>query len=88
VNFHALRQEALATALTATSQSGTTAFGFHAGAETVLAFARAFGSLVSSFHSKNKWAPERDRSCIMPLAPHFVKTIPNEIIPTPWPANF
>jgi hypothetical protein len=76
VDFHALGQQALAAALTTTRQSGTSAFGFHAGAETVLTFARAFGSLVRSFHNKIMIAPKRGRPITLPLSPSHVKTIP------------
>lgn len=46
----AFRQQTLATALTAARQGRPTAFGTHAGAETVLAFACSLGWLVSAFH--------------------------------------
>lgn len=52
VHLDALGQEALATALAATGERGTAAFGLHARTETVLAFARALGRLVSSFHGQ------------------------------------
>jgi len=45
VHFGALREEALATALTAASEAGATGFGAHAGAETVLLFPGSLRSL-------------------------------------------
>src|SRR6266576_1309721 len=45
------RQEALATPLSPARQGGTSTFGSHACAKSVLAFARAFGSLKCTFHN-------------------------------------
>lgn len=50
VEFHTLWQQALATALTAAAEDGASALGSHAGTEAELAFAGAFGRLVSAFH--------------------------------------
>ena len=50
VDFNALRQQALASALTAAGEDGSSAFGFHAGAKAELLLARPFGRLVSAFH--------------------------------------
>ncbi len=46
VNFHALRQEALASGGTAAAQDVTAVCRFRAGTEAKLLFARAFGGLV------------------------------------------
>ena len=50
MELNTLRQETLATPLTATIQDGATAFGLHAGTEAELAFARALGWLVGALH--------------------------------------
>jgi hypothetical protein len=50
-----LREETLATALTAAAQDGATAFGLHAGTEAELAFARALGRLVGALHIGKKF---------------------------------
>jgi len=50
MDFDALWQEALATALPATGEDGTPALGLHASAETELLFARALGCLIGAFH--------------------------------------
>jgi len=55
MSFHPFWQEALATALTPARERGAPAFGPHAGAETVLAFACAFGWLISAFHKAEKY---------------------------------
>lgn len=65
MDLDALGQEALASALTAAGQGGASAFGLHAGAEPVLAFARAFGSLVSSLHGWKSVVPMQGRPAIM-----------------------
>jgi hypothetical protein len=44
------RQETLPSALAAARQSGPTAFGFHAGTETVLPLSSALGRLIGAFH--------------------------------------
>jgi hypothetical protein len=49
--LHAFRQQALSSALSPTREGGATAFGFHAGSKTVLAFTRALRWLISAFHS-------------------------------------
>jgi hypothetical protein len=43
-------EQAFAPALAATCQRGAAAFCLHAGAKTVLAFARALGWLIRAFH--------------------------------------
>ena len=48
--LYTLRQETLATPLTPPGKSGAAAFGLHPGAEPVLTFPRAFGSLKRAFH--------------------------------------
>jgi len=65
VDLDALGQQALAAALATTGQSGASAFGLHAGAETVLAFARAFRGLVSSFHGWKSVMPVQGRPASM-----------------------
>jgi hypothetical protein len=50
VHFHTLWEQAFAAALTAACQRCATAFCFHAGTKTMLAFARALGWLVGAFH--------------------------------------
>ncbi len=50
VDFNALRKQALATALAATSENGAAILSFHTGAEPKLLFACALGRLVSAFH--------------------------------------
>ncbi len=54
VALDAFRQKPLATALASAGEGGATAFGAHAGAKTVLAFAGSLGCLVSSFHKTEK----------------------------------
>ena len=51
MNFHALRQQTLATALTAPGKRGATAFRAHARAKTVLIFSSALRALKSAFHT-------------------------------------
>ena len=50
VLLDAFGQKPLASALAPAGERGTSAFGAHARAETVLAFARSFRWLVSPFH--------------------------------------
>jgi hypothetical protein len=50
MNLDPLREQTLASTLTATAQDGATAFGLHAGTEAELAFARALGRLVGALH--------------------------------------
>jgi hypothetical protein len=45
MNFYALRQQALATALTTAGEGGATAFGAHARTKSVLVFAGALRAL-------------------------------------------
>jgi len=52
----ALRQEAFAAALATAREGSASAFGPHAGAKTVLAFARSLGWLISAFHKTEKFA--------------------------------
>jgi hypothetical protein len=54
--FDAAREQTFAAALAAPSERGAAAFGFHTGAETVLAFARAFGRLIGAFHKAGRFA--------------------------------
>ena len=49
--FGSLRQEAFTAALTATSQGGTPALGFHSSTETMLTFPCPLGWLISAFHA-------------------------------------
>jgi GNAT superfamily N-acetyltransferase len=56
MNLRALRQQALATALTPTRENSAPAFGLHARAKTVLAFSGAFGRLIGAFHSVSRRA--------------------------------
>ena len=51
LHFGALRQETLATTLTATGEAGATGLGAHARTKTVLPFAGSLGWLVSAFHT-------------------------------------
>ena len=50
-SLDAFGEQALAAALTPASQAGASAFGPHAGAKSMLAFARAFGRLKCAFHN-------------------------------------
>ena len=50
MNFDALRQEALTTALTTAGKNGATALGLHTGSETELAFTGPLGRLIGAFH--------------------------------------
>jgi len=54
VALNAFWQKPLAAALASTREGGPTAFGAHAGAKTVLAFAGSLGWLISSFHKAEK----------------------------------
>src|SRR5260221_13728796 len=55
VDFHALRQQALASALAAAREDGAAVLGLHAGAETELPLARALRGLVGAFHRTSGW---------------------------------
>jgi hypothetical protein len=59
MEFDAFRQQTFATALASAGERGAAGLGFHAGAEAVLAFARALGWLVSAFH-KSEQSSRRD----------------------------
>lgn len=59
MNFHALGQKTLATALTPARESGAAALGAHARAKTVLLFPSSLGSLKCAFHK-----PGRERGGI------------------------
>jgi hypothetical protein len=52
--LYAFWQQALAAPLTPPCQSGASTFAFHAGAESVLTFARAFRWLIGAFHIRKK----------------------------------
>jgi len=54
MQFNALRQKTLPAALASASERGSSAFGLHARAEPVLAFACALGWLISAFHKAEK----------------------------------
>jgi len=73
VDLDALGKQALAATLAAAGQSGASAFGLHAGAEAVLAFARAFRGLVSSFHGWKSVVPVHSRPASMGGSPPGVK---------------
>jgi hypothetical protein len=49
-------QETFTATLTPAREGRAAAFGFHPGAETVLAFTRALGRLVSPFHKPESFA--------------------------------
>jgi len=51
MNFHALRQKTLATALTPPRESGASAFRAHARAKAVLLFPGALRALKCPFHT-------------------------------------
>jgi len=51
VDFDALWQETLASALPTPGENGTPALGLHAGAKTELLLARTLGWLIGAFHS-------------------------------------
>jgi len=53
MNFGALWQQAFAAALASARERGAAGFSTHSRTETVLAFSRAFRSLVSPFHKQN-----------------------------------
>jgi hypothetical protein len=55
MSFDSFWQEALATALAPARQYGASSFGPHAGTETMLALARAFGWLIGAFHRAEKY---------------------------------
>lgn len=52
MDFDTLRQQALAATLTATSENGASALGFHPRAETKLLLACALTGLIGAFHKK------------------------------------
>jgi hypothetical protein len=60
MQLHALWQQALAAPLTPPCESRASTFAFHAGAKSVLTFARAFRWLISAFHIRSLIA-ERGR---------------------------
>jgi hypothetical protein len=49
-------QQTFAPTLATACEDGAAAFGFHAGAKAVLAFAGAFGRLVSAFHKAEQFS--------------------------------
>ncbi len=51
MDFHAFRQEAFASPLTAPCESGASAFGAHPRAKTVLLFSGALRALECPFHN-------------------------------------
>jgi hypothetical protein len=53
MDFDTLREKALASALTATIQNLTAAFGFHTGTEAELLLAGPLGRLIGAFHDLN-----------------------------------
>jgi hypothetical protein len=56
VAVDAAREQTFASPLATTSERGAAAFGFHTGAKTMLAFARAFGRLIGAFHKAGRFA--------------------------------
>jgi hypothetical protein len=50
MHLHAFGQQSFPSALTAPGERGSAALGFHARTKAMLAFARAFGWLVRTFH--------------------------------------
>jgi hypothetical protein len=54
MSFDAFRQQPFAAALSPARECRATAFGPHAGAKTVLTFARSLGWLVSALHKTGK----------------------------------
>jgi hypothetical protein len=54
--FDAARQQTFAAALPAPGERSAAALGLHPRAETVLAFARPFGRLISAFHKTELFA--------------------------------
>ena len=54
MSLDAFREQALAAALSPACKYRATAFGFHAGTKTMLAFACSLGGLVSPFHKTDK----------------------------------
>jgi hypothetical protein len=52
MNFHALGQQAFASALATTGKDRPSAFGLHAGTESKLLFPRAFRWLIGAFHKR------------------------------------
>ena len=54
MSLDAFGKQALAAALSPACKYRATAFGFHAGAKTMLTFACSFGGLVSPFHKTDK----------------------------------
>jgi len=54
MDFGALRQEAFPPPLAPARKSGAAPLCLHAGAETVLAFARALRALESAFHGERE----------------------------------
>jgi hypothetical protein len=53
--LNAFWQQTLATALTSPRERGSSTFGAHARAKTVLLFSSALGWLKSAFHSEARW---------------------------------
>jgi hypothetical protein len=52
--LYAFWEQSLTAALAPASKSRPAAFAFHAGAESVLTFARPLGCLISAFHKNEK----------------------------------
>ncbi len=61
MNLRTLRKEPFTTALTAASESRTSAFCAHARAKPVLLFASALGALESAFHKQTPDARAMER---------------------------
>ena len=59
MSFHALRQQAFATALPTPGQNGSTALAFHTCPKTVLTLAGAFRWLVGPFHAAARKGRQR-----------------------------
>ena len=59
MSFHALRQQAFATALPTPGQNGSTALAFHTCPKAVLTLAGAFRWLVGSFHAAARKGRQR-----------------------------
>jgi len=54
MSLDTFRQQAFAPTLPPPRERGASGFGLHAGAKSMLAFARALGWLISAFHKTEK----------------------------------
>lgn len=65
VDFNTFWQQAFAAMLATTIQNRTSAFGFHASAESKLLLAGPLGWLIGAFHYLENWLIGNRRKCLL-----------------------